>query len=149
MLQRSAARLELAHAFADLGAELNRRNRRREGREAARQAIALARDCGATALAERAHAELQAGPGRRARTELTGPNALTPAEWRVCRQAVEGRTNREIAEALFVTEKTVERHLGNAYQKFGIRSRFQLSGAINQSLHADSGRATEVAKTLG
>ena len=91
----------------------------------------------------------QAGPGRRARTELTGPNALTPAEWRVCRQAVEGHTNREIAEALFVTEKTVERHLGNAYQKLGIRSRFQLSAAINQSLDADSGGATAVAKTLG
>ena len=149
VLKRSTARLELAHALADLGAELNRRNRRREGREAARKAMALARECGATALAERAHGELQAGPGRRARTELTGPNALTPAEWRVCRQAVEGHTNREIAEALFVTEKTVERHLGNAYQKLGIRSRFQLSAAINQSLDADSGGATAVAKTLG
>jgi DNA-binding NarL/FixJ family response regulator len=83
-------------------------------------------------LAESAEAELHAGPGRRARTELTGPNALTAAEWRVCRQAVEGRTNREIAEALFVTDKTIERHLSSAYQKLGIRSRFQLSAAIDQ-----------------
>ena len=67
----------------------------------------------------------------------------------MCRQAVEGRTNREIAEALFVTEKTVERHLGSAYQKLGIRSRFQLSAAIDQSLRADSGDATAVTKTLG
>jgi DNA-binding NarL/FixJ family response regulator len=50
----------------------------------------------------------------------------------VCRQAVEGRTNREIAEALFVTEKTIERHLSSAYQKLGIRSRFQLAAAIEQ-----------------
>ncbi len=149
VLKRSAARLELAHALADLGAELNRRNRRREGREAARRAIKLAGECGAAALAESARAELNAGPGRRARAELTGPDALTPAEWRVCRQAVEGRTNREIAEALFVTEKTVERHLGSAYQKLGIRSRFQLSAAIDQSLRADSGDATSLTKTLG
>jgi DNA-binding NarL/FixJ family response regulator len=149
VLTRSPGRLELAHALVDLGTELNRCNRRREGREAARRAITLAGDCGAVAVAERARAELHAGPGRRARAELTGPNALTPAEWRVCRQAVEGRTNREIAEALFVTEKTVERHLGSAYQKLGIRSRFQLPAAIDQSLRADSSGATSVAKTLG
>ena len=76
------------------------------------------------------HFELQAGPGRRARTELTGRGALTSAESRVCRQAAEGLTNREIAQALFVTEKTVERHLSSAYQKLGIRSRFQVGAAI-------------------
>ena len=132
VLEHSPARLELAHALADLGAELSRCHRRREGREAERRAITLAGDCGAAALAESAQVELHAGPGRRARDELTGPNALTAAEWRVCRQAVEGRTNREIAEALFVTEKTIERHLSSAYQKLGIRSRFQLSAAIDQ-----------------
>ena len=82
-------------------------------------------------LAEQARAELQAGPGRRARLELTGRGALTAAEWRVCRQAADGRTNREIAQALFVTEKTVERHLSSAYQKLAIRSRFQLAAAIS------------------
>jgi DNA-binding NarL/FixJ family response regulator len=81
-------------------------------------------------LADRARVELQAGPGRRARAELTGRHALTASEWRVSRQAADGRTNREIAQALFVTEKTVERHLSNAYQKLGIRSRFQLQAAI-------------------
>ena len=132
VLENSAARLELAHALADLGAELNRLGRRREGRDVERRAISLAGDCGAVALVESARVELQAGPGRRARAELTGPNALTAAEWRVCRQAVEGHTNREIAEALFVTEKTIERHLSSAYQKLGIRSRFQLAAAIEQ-----------------
>ena len=70
--------------------------------------------------------------GRRARIELTGPRSLTAAEWRVCRQAADGHTNREVAQALFVTEKTVERHLSNAYHKLGIRSRFQLAEAIGQ-----------------
>ncbi|MFZ0089236.1 MAG: AAA family ATPase [Solirubrobacteraceae bacterium] len=131
VLEGSRARLELAHALTDLGSERSRLGRRREGRDAQRRAIALADECGALALAERARADLQAGPGRRARTELTGRSALTAAEWRVCREAAEGATNREIAQALFVTEKTVERHLSSAYQKLQIRSRFQLAAAIS------------------
>jgi DNA-binding CsgD family transcriptional regulator len=130
VLERSPARLELAHALADLGAELGRCGRRAEGRDAWRRAISLASHCGAIALAERAMAGLHAGPGRRARLELTGPDALTAAERRVCHQVAEGQTNREVAQALFVTEKTVERHLSSAYQKLGIRSRFQLASAI-------------------
>ena len=130
VLERSSARLELAHALADLGAELGRAGRRREGRDSQRRAIELADECGAIALAERARAELHSGPGRRPRAELTGPGALTAAEWRVCRQVAEGHTNREVAQALFVTEKTIERHLSSAYQKLGIRSRFQLPAAI-------------------
>jgi len=132
VLERSSARLELAHALADLGAELNRAGRRREGRDAQRRAIQLAEECGALALAESARAGLHAGPGRRPRAELTGPGALTASEWRVCRQVAEGHTNREVAQALFVTEKTVERHLSSAYHKLGIRSRFQLPAAIEK-----------------
>ena len=136
VLEASDARLELAYALADLGAALSRAQRRREGRDAQRRAMQLADDCGAIALAERARAELQAGPGRRARMELTGPRALTAAEWRVCRQAADGHTNREVAQALFVTEKTVERHLSSAYHKLGIRSRFQLAEAIDDRVGA-------------
>jgi ATP/maltotriose-dependent transcriptional regulator MalT len=118
VLEESVSRLELAHALADLGRELNRLGRRRDGRDAERRAIGLAQECGASALAEQAMVELHAGPGRRARAELTGRNALTAAE---C---------REIAQALFVTEKTVERHLSSAYHKLEIRSRFQLSSSL-------------------
>ena len=131
VLEPSAGRLELAYAFADLGVELGRTRRRREGRDASRRAMELAEECGATVLAERARTELQAGPGRRARIELTGPGALTAAEWRVCRQVADGHTNREVAQALFVTEKTVERHLSSVYHKLGIRSRHQLRAAID------------------
>ena len=84
----------------------------------------------AIALAETARTELQAGPGRRARIELTGPDALTAAELRVCRQAAEGHTNREIAQTLFVTEKTVETHLGRAFRKLEISSRRQLPDVL-------------------
>ena len=44
--------------------------------------------------------------------------------------AAEGLTNREIAQALFVTEKTVETHLGRAFSKLGVRSRKQLAEAL-------------------
>jgi DNA-binding CsgD family transcriptional regulator len=133
VLEPSAARLEFAYALADLGTALTRAGRRREGRDTERRAIELARECGAIALADAVRAEFEAGPGRRARIELTGPEALTAAERRVAREAAEGHTNREIAQVLFVTEKTVERHLSSTYQKLEIRSRFQLAGAIGAS----------------
>ena len=44
--------------------------------------------------------------------------------------AAEGQSNRDIAQALFVTPKTVEVHLSNAYRKLGIRSRRDLAGAL-------------------
>jgi len=130
VVEPSPARLEAAYALADLGAELVERRRRREGREALRLALALAQKCGATALAERVRGNLGAGGGRPPRLELTGVDALTPAERRVCDLAAGELTNREIAQTLFVTEKTVELHLTNAYRKLGIRSRFQLASVI-------------------
>ena len=75
----------------------------------------------------RAHGALR---GRRAaRTAaLTGARSLTASERRVAELAAGGATNREIAQALFVTPKTVEVHLGNAYRKLGIASRRDLPG---------------------
>ena len=131
VLEPTPARLELAHALRALGREQSRRKRRREGREHLRVAIELALKCGAIALAERARGELTAGGGRPPRLQLTGLAALTPAERRVCElAATQELTNRAIAQQLFVTEKTIELHLGNAYRKLGIRSRFQLAGAL-------------------
>ena len=126
----SQARLELAYAYADLGAALVSRRRRREGREMLRLGIDQAVTCGATALAQRLRGELGAGGGRPPPLELTGVVALTPAERRVCDLVVRDMSNREVAQTLFVTEKTVELHLTSAYRKLGIRSRFQLSTII-------------------
>ena len=128
--ERSSARLEAAHALADLGDVLVKRRQRREGREALRRALDLARACGAAGLVERVRGGLGAGGGRAPRLELTGVEALTPAERRVCELAAGERTNRDIAQQLFVTEKTVELHLTNAYRKLGIRSRFQLASVL-------------------
>lgn len=130
VLEPSPARLELAYALTDLGVELVRRRRRRDGREVLRRALDEAVRCGATALAGRARGELGAGGGRPPRLDLTGVDALTPAERRVCELAAGESTNREIAQTLFVTEKTVELHLTSAYRKLGVRSRLQLAGAM-------------------
>ena len=64
------------------------------------------------------------------RLALTGVDSLTPSELRVARMAAGGRTNREIAQSLFVTPKAVEYHLANVYRKLGIRGRADLSGAL-------------------
>jgi DNA-binding CsgD family transcriptional regulator len=59
-----------------------------------------------------------------------GADSLTPSERRVVELAAAGGTNREIAQTLFVTEKTVETHLGRAFRKLGIGSRRQLPDVL-------------------
>jgi DNA-binding NarL/FixJ family response regulator len=61
---------------------------------------------------------------------LSGVDALTPSERRVAALAAEGLSNREIAQALFVTLRTVEMHLSNVFRKLDIASRTQLPAAL-------------------
>src|SRR6185503_8951238 len=79
-------------------------------------------------------AELRRGGERSAarliREPVSGVEALTPSEVRVAELAAEGLTNREVAQALFVSEKTVETHLGRVYRKLDIKSRHALPGAL-------------------
>jgi len=84
------------------------------------------------AAGERARSELTAAGARPRRAALTGFDALTASEGRVAELAVDGLTNREIAQALFVTIKTVEWHLGNTYGKLGIGSRRELKAAAEE-----------------
>jgi DNA-binding CsgD family transcriptional regulator len=126
VLTNSPAKLEHAKARSELGAALRRANRRSEAREQLRRAIELATICGAQPLAARATTELRATGARPRRIALSGVGSLTPSERRVAQMAAEGPTNREIAQALFVTPKTVEVHLSSVYRKLGIRSRSQL-----------------------
>jgi DNA-binding NarL/FixJ family response regulator len=100
-------------------------------REPLRAALDIAVRLGATALAERAQRALIATGAKPRRLVLTGAEALTAAQLRVARLAADGLGNRAIAEALFLTEKTVEGHLGHAYRKLGIRSRTQLAAALD------------------
>ena len=124
---RGDARLERARALADLGAMLRRRNRRTEARELLRVALDSAHRGGAGPLAAYAETELRATGARPRRIVLTGTDSLTASERRIAELASQGLTNREIAQTLFVTVRTVEEHLSHAYAKLGIRSRAQLA----------------------
>jgi DNA-binding CsgD family transcriptional regulator len=95
-------------------------------REPLLQGLDLASRCGAQALERRARAELTAIGIRPRTANHTGVDALTPSELRVVELAAAGGTNREIAQTLFVTEKTVETHLGRAFRKLDVSSRRQL-----------------------
>jgi DNA-binding CsgD family transcriptional regulator len=130
VLEPSQARLEHARALVELGSAMRRANRRSEAREPLRRGLELATVCGASPLAERAETELLASGARPRRTALSGVDSLTPSERRVAQMAAEGGTNREIAQALFVTQKTVEVHLSSVYRKLDIASRSQLSKAL-------------------
>jgi DNA-binding CsgD family transcriptional regulator len=130
VLEPSPARLEHAYALANLGAALRRANQRAEAREQLRLALELAQRCGATLVAEQTHEELIATGARPRRAELSGAAALTPSERRIASMAAEGLSNRDIAQALFVTLRTVEMHLSNAFRKLDISSRTQLPAAL-------------------
>jgi DNA-binding CsgD family transcriptional regulator len=136
VLSDSPARLEHAKALTELGAALRRANRRSQAREQLRRAIELATICGATPLVERGETELLATGARPRRIALSGIESLTPSEQRVAEMAAEGLKNREIAQALFVTPKTVEVHLSSVYRKLGISSRSQLPAMLSEPARA-------------
>jgi DNA-binding CsgD family transcriptional regulator len=127
---RGDARLERARALADLGAMLRRRNRRAEARELLREAVDAAHRCGATLLAAQAETELRATGARPRRVLLTGIDSLTASERRIAELAGEGFTNREIAQTLFVTSRTVEGHLTSVFRKLQLDSRTELASAL-------------------
>ena len=132
VLGRSAARLEYARALVELGATLRRAGHNAEARLPLREGLAGARGCGALPLAERAHEELTATGARPRKIIRSGVEALTSSERRVARMAADGMPNKEIAQALFVTVRTVEAHLHHAYLKLDISSRRELAEALGQ-----------------
>ena len=129
-LEGSNAPIEQARALVDLGMALRHDRRPRDARTPLRQALDLAHRCGATGLESRAREELLAAGARPRRAALSGVEALTPTELRVARLAAEGRTNREIAQELYVSMRTVGTHLGNAYRKLDIDGRDSLPDAL-------------------
>jgi len=129
-LQDTPAVIELARAQLDLGAALRRLGHPLAARDPLRQALEIASRCGAVPIAERARSEALLAGARPRRSRLSGIHALTPGELRVARLAAEGRTNREVAQALFITTKTVKDHLGSTYGKLQVTSRAELAGAL-------------------
>jgi DNA-binding NarL/FixJ family response regulator len=130
VLRGSPALLERGHSLCEVGAALRRSGHRAAAREPLSEALDVAARCGARALAARAREELNASGARPRSDWRTGLEALTPSELRVARLAAAGRTNREIAHALYVTLKTVEGHLARAYDKLEIRGREELGRGL-------------------
>jgi len=129
-LEGSPRSLIHAHVLFELGATLRREGRRRDARLPLREAFGTSRRCGAARLAKRAHAELEATGEKVRRYVPIGVESLTPSERRVADLAASGMTNRQIAQSLFVTVKTVEAHLSAVYDKLDIPSRRQLAAAL-------------------
>jgi ATP/maltotriose-dependent transcriptional regulator MalT len=112
---------ELGRTMLALGAIRRRAKQKRPAREALEEALAIFERLGAPLWAEKARAELARIGGRRS---VAGQ--LTEAEARVAKLAAAGRTNREIADTLFMSVRTVEGHLSRSYAKLGVRSRTEL-----------------------
>lgn len=130
VLKRSPSALEHAHALVELGAARRRAGRRAAAVPPLRDGLQLADRMGAAPLIQAARRELNALGLRPRRPAVTGPASLTPTERRVSDLVASGLTNRQTAEALFVTIKTVETHLAKAYNKLGIGTRAELARII-------------------
>jgi DNA-binding CsgD family transcriptional regulator len=129
-LDRTEAELAPARARLELGMALRRARRPRDARQPLEEALDAARRVGSMHVADLALAELRAAGGRPRRLALSGAESLTPGQLRVAKMAADGMSNREIAEALFVTRRTVETHLTQAYGKLEIGSREELPMAL-------------------
>ncbi len=117
----SATRSAAARALLALGIVRRRGRQKRPAREAIAAALERFETIGAAGWAAKARAELGRIGGR------TREEGLTAAEQRVAALVAEGRTNREVAAALFLGERTVASHLNHIYAKLGVRSRTELA----------------------
>ena len=134
MTDAPAVRLEHGKALVALGSALRRAGRRGDAREPLRRGLDITSARGSRAVAEYARSELSASGARPRREAVTGPGSLTPSERRVAELAAAGQTNRDIAQALYVTPKTVEVHLTSAFRKLGISARSGLRAALGDAL---------------
>lgn len=131
-LRPSPYRHEYRESLLALGRLLRRARRTADARTALAEVLELADGAGARAQADQAEEELRLTGARPRRRAVTGVHALTPAELRVVTLAARGLSNPEIAQSLFVTRKTIEKHLGAAFAKLHVSSREQLSAVLDR-----------------
>lgn len=120
----AALPFDRARTLLAFGAALRRAKRKADARKMLEDALAAFEALGAAKLVERSRAELQRIGGRRRSAELTA------TQRQIAELVSEGRSNKEVAAALFVTVKTVEANLSRIYAKLGLRSRAELARHI-------------------
>jgi DNA-binding CsgD family transcriptional regulator len=134
----SPSQLEHTRALVELGSALRRANHRSAARAPLRRGLELADRGGMRLLARRAREELKAAGARPRRSALSGVDSLTPAEHRVATLAAQGHSNREIAQQLYVTRRTVETHLTHVFQKLDVATRVELGDALSGTVAAEA-----------
>jgi DNA-binding CsgD family transcriptional regulator len=122
---RAELPLDRGRTLLALGATQRRLKRRREARATLEASLAIFDPIGAALWVERARAELKRISGRAATR-----GALTPTEERVAALVAEGKTNKEVAAALFLSDRTVEGHLAHIFGKLDIRHRAEVGRAL-------------------
>ncbi|MFF5575391.1 LuxR C-terminal-related transcriptional regulator [Streptomyces luteogriseus] len=121
------ARTELLY-----GRWLRRRRRLREARSRLGAALVGFDRCGAGAWADQARGELRANGAVSGKEPAAGLSGLTPQQLRIARHVAEGATNREVAQRLAVSTRTVDYHLRNVFAALGVRSRMELARMVDQ-----------------
>jgi DNA-binding CsgD family transcriptional regulator len=116
------ARTELA-----FGERLRRAGQRRQARDQLRPALETFENLSAEPWLERAAAELRASGETVRKRQPHEREELTPQELQIALLVSEGRTNKEVGAALFLSHKTVEFHLGRIYRKLNVGSRVELA----------------------
>jgi len=116
---------QLARTLLVQGQVLRRRKEKRAAEAALNRAGEIFSELGAKLWYERVAAELRSLGLRR-----NSPGQLTPAQHRVATLVAAGRTNDEVAAALFLSRRTVETHLSHIYRKVGVRTRTQLARVV-------------------
>jgi len=128
--ERTVDPFQLGRTLLALGATQRRAKQRGAARMTLEHALTIFETVGAPLWAEKARAELRRIGGR-----APSGGELTEAERRIAALVAEGRTNREVAAALFITEHTVEGALTRAYQKLGVHSRAELTARLRREPH--------------
>ena len=136
VLRGSSGRLDLARSLVALGSHLRHEGHVLTARSPLREGLELAVGCHALELAEHARTELRA-TGARPRRASNNPAALTASEARVARLAIRGLSNSGIAQTLYLSRKTVEKHLANVYRKLQITSRRELTPDVLFAVRRD------------
>jgi DNA-binding CsgD family transcriptional regulator len=130
-LHRHASRpFETARTELRFGQRLRRRKNKSDARAHLRAAWETFSALGADCWTECAHNELEATGLRMPARAVTGADRLTPQELQIALAVCEGASNRQVAERLFVSAKTIEYHLSHVYRKLSITSRNELGAAL-------------------